>query len=224
MYQTTQVPMTTQAPTVCLVDDDASVLRATSRLLEVSGYSVLAFSSPALFFARPKIQGPGCMLLDLNMREMTGFDVQAMAQREGETMPIVFMSGQGNIPDSVRALKAGAADFLVKPVPAEQLIHTVAQAVETHRAALANQDKKAAWSRLFETLTPREREVCLLVVQGMLNKQIAGDLNIAERTVKTHRARVMGKLGVQSVADLVRFLECIEVQFPAIELREPSQF
>jgi FixJ family two-component response regulator len=204
-----------------LLDDDASVLRATSRLLEVSGYSVLTFNSPAEFFARQKTQGPCCMVLDLNMPEMTGFDVQAIAQREGETMPILFMTGEAGIPDSVRAMKGGAMDFLVKPVPAQQLIRSVEQAVEAHRAVLAKHDKKASWYRLYETLTPREREVCLLVVQGLLNKQIAGDLNIAERTVKTHRARVMAKLGVQSVADLVRFLECIEVQFPAIELREP---
>jgi FixJ family two-component response regulator len=218
-----QASQAAQVPTICLVDDDASVLRATSRLLEISGYSVLTFSSPTHFFARQKVEGPGCVILDLNLPEMTGLDVQAMAEREGDSMPILFMSGEGSIPDSVRALKAGAVDFLEKPVPAEVLLSTVAQAVERHRVTLASRESKASWTRLFETLTPREREVCLLVVQGMLNKQIAGDLDIAERTVKTHRARVMAKLGVQSVADLVRFLECIEVQFPAIELREPTR-
>jgi len=199
-----------QIPTVCLLDDDESVLRATSRLLEVCGYRVRAFASPTLFFAREKTHGPGCVLVDLQLPEMNGLEVQEMARQKGDTMPIVFISGEASVPDSVRALKAGALDFLVKPVAAERLRNTVAQAVELHRARLAESERKAVLRRRYKALTPREREVCLWVARGLLNKQIAGELGIAERTIKTHRARVMTKLSVDSVADLVRFLNGLD--------------
>jgi FixJ family two-component response regulator len=174
--------------TVFVVDDDASILRAVTRLLKAEGLAVEAFHSPREFLERPPHDGPGCLVLDLQMPELSGLEVQRALAAAGQQLPIVFVSGHGNVPASVEAMKAGALDFLSSARRAE-------------RADLRSlQD-------LIASLTPREREVFRFVVRGLPNKKIAGLLGTAEKTVKVHRARVMEKMNAASLADLVRMAE-----------------
>jgi FixJ family two-component response regulator len=196
-----------QNTAVAIVDDDASVLRGLRRLLEVAGYTVQAFSSPLEFLARPAGQEPDCLILDMTMPAMTGLELQEQVRQQMDTLPIIFLSGTAHVPDSVKALRQGAADFLTKPVAAEEFLAAVSAAVRRRQALVEEQARVEAMRALFETLTPREREIGILVTQGLLNKQIATDLNISEATVKIHRGRVMEKLKLDSVPDLVRFLE-----------------
>lgn len=208
---------------VLLVDDDPSILRALSRLLKLEGYAVETFSTPAQFMARPPIEGPCCLILDLNLPGMNGLEVQDIVKGQSEALPIVFLTGHGTIPDSVKAMKNGADDFLTKPVESKRLIKAIAQALQRQELAAAKLEKTRALRRLFDSLTPREQEVAIYVARGLLNKQIAGELGIVEKTVKIHRGRVMIKLRVNSVADLVRFLEVIGVALPEISLVAPDR-
>jgi FixJ family two-component response regulator len=196
--------------TVFLVDDDPSILRATARGLQTAGYHVEAFLSPALFLARPPYDGIGCLIVDFRMSEMNGLELQNAVKRTGSTLPVIFLTGHGDIPTTVRALKAGAVDFLTKPYALDQLLTTVSRAVARHREILTASEKTAEMRIRLQSLTARELEVCRLVGQGLLNKQIAGDLGTAEGTIKIHRRRVMEKLGVESVAELVRFLDRVD--------------
>jgi RNA polymerase sigma factor (sigma-70 family) len=192
---------------IFLVDDDASVRKALVRLLRSAGHSVEAFASAREFLARAPHDGPGCLVLDLRMPEMTGLELQETLERGGHTLPIVFVSGHGDIPASVKAMKAGAIDFLTKPVDDRQLLAAVEQALARDAAARVDRADREAARTALDRLTPRERQVCMLVTTGMLNKQIAGELSISEKTVKVHRARVMEKVGVGSVAELVRVVD-----------------
>ncbi|MDX2178995.1 MAG: response regulator [Bryobacteraceae bacterium] len=201
----------TPRPIVAIVDDEPSVLRGLSRLLETADYSVQTFSSPDEFLNRPAGQSPACLILDLNMPTMTGLELQERLRNGLETLPIIFLSGTARVPDSVQALRQGAVDFLTKPVAAKDLLAAVSAAVQCHRTLVAEHARREGMRALLATLTPREREVGVLVTQGLLNKQIAWMLNITETTVKVHRGRVMEKLRVQSVPDLVRFLETLGV-------------
>jgi FixJ family two-component response regulator len=196
---------------VAVVDDDVSVLRGLSRLLETAGYTVLSFSAPLEFLNRPAGQDPACLVLDLTMPTMTGLELQEQVRKRDEILPIIFLSGTAHVPDSVRALRQGAVDFLMKPVAAKDLLTAVSAAVLQHETRLAEQAYREELRILFETLTPREREVGVQVIQGLLNKQIAWNLNITETTVKVHRGRVMEKLKVDSVPELVRFFQTIGV-------------
>jgi FixJ family two-component response regulator len=191
---------------VFAVDDDPIVLRALERMLRSSNIPVEAFTSPAAFLERPPYDGLACLLLDLQMPELTGLDVQTAMSRKGLTMPIVFLSARGDVPSTARAMREGAVDFLVKPVDEQQLLDAIdrarAQAVAVRQQQRLEHDAEQRFARL----TKREREVCELVAAGLLNKQIAYELGMSEKTVKVHRGRVTRKLNVDSVAALVRLM------------------
>jgi FixJ family two-component response regulator len=196
--------MSDPAPTVYLVDDDASVLRGLGRLLAAAGLKVAAFDSPREFLERLDPTAPGCLILDVAMPELSGPELQqALAARRSE-LPIVFLTGHGDIPTSVQAMKRGAADFLTKPVDEEVLLAAIRNALEKDRAWRETREELARIERRLATLTPREREVLERVVDGRLNKQIAAELGTVEKTIKVHRASVMQKLGVRTLADLVK--------------------
>ncbi len=190
-------------PTVCVVDDDASVRKALSRLIRSAGFNVEAFSSAKDFLGRKTSDGYGCLVLDIQMPGMNGLDLKALLDRVEDSLPIIFITGHGDIPMGVRAMKTGAVDFLVKPFDDRELLDAIAVALSRDKAASQKRGRDDKLRKRVETLTPREREVMALVVTGMLNKQIAAELGIAEGTVKAHRGRVMTKMGITSVAALV---------------------
>jgi FixJ family two-component response regulator len=196
------------APVVHIVDDDASVLAALSRLLRASGFAARTFASAAEFLAaREKDDGPGCVLADVRMPGMTGLELQAALARSHAPPPIVFLTGHGDIPSSVRAMRDGAEDFLEKGAPKEQILAAVRQALARDARERESRARQRELRARFDTLTKRELEVLSHVVQGRLNKQIAGDLDIHERTVKLHRTAITTKLRVQSVAELTRLTD-----------------
>lgn len=195
------------AETVYVVDDDPGVLKALTRLLQASGYSVAAFLSPLAFLDGHDPVAPGCLVLDVAMPELNGLELQRRLVLSGSDRAIVFISGQGDIPMSVRAMKAGATDFLPKPFDDAQLLAAIGTAIEKNRALSESRARKQAVARRLATLTLREREVLELVVSGQLNKHIANQLGTVEKTIKVHRARVMRKMGAASLADLVRMAE-----------------
>jgi FixJ family two-component response regulator len=192
---------------VFLVDDDPAVLRGLKRLLNAEGYEALCFSSPQAFLAGHDASVPGCAVLDLMMPELDGLVLQQMLTGNGFGRPIIFLTGYGDIPTSVQAMKAGATDFLTKPVQRETLLTAIVRAQKQDAAVRQRHGEMQTINSRLERLTPREREVLEHVVAGRLNKQIAANLGTAEKTIKVHRGRVMRKLGVRSVADLVRMTE-----------------
>ena len=192
---------------VFLVDDDPGVLKALTRLLRAKGYEVRPFASSTEFLAQHDSSVRGCAIVDLSMPDLDGLKLQATLTASGAERPVIFITGMGDIPASVQAMKAGAVDFLTKPVSGHQLLAAINQAIERDREARESQkDLKLVTSRI-SSLTPREREVLMHVVAGRLNKQIAGDLGIVEKTIKLHRGRMMRKMGVRTIADLVRMVE-----------------
>ena len=197
--------------TVYVVDDDASVRRSTERLIRVSGFNVQTFESARDFLSSPRPEGPGCLVLDVRMPGLSGLDLQQELSQSGEQIPIIFLTGHGDIPMSVRAMKAGAAEFLTKPVKQRTLLEAIQAAVERDRATCQARAATEGLRARYEQLTPREREVMSLVVAGLLNKQVAGELETAERTIKFHRAHIMQKMGVESLAELVRMVEKLGV-------------
>jgi FixJ family two-component response regulator len=199
--------MNESAFTVFIVDDDAGVLKALSRLLRVAGYQTLSFSSSQSFLNQHDPSAPGCAILDLSMPELDGLALQAQLAAAGIERPIIFLSGKGDIPASVRAMRAGAIDFLTKPVNDKELLADVERAVDLELTSHRAHTELADITTKLATLTPRELQVLAHVISGQLNKQIAGDLGIVEKTIKVHRSRMMRKLGVRSVADLVRLAE-----------------
>jgi FixJ family two-component response regulator len=199
--------MTGFKPTVFVIDDDASVRKSLSRLLRSAGYGAETFPSAEEFLRREHFDGVGCILLDVKMPGLSGMDLQEVLNKADYHMPIVFITGHGNIPLSVRAMKKGAIDFLTKPFDDEDLLQALRAAIEKDRSARAVYAEVHEVRRRVELLTPREDEIFRYIVTGMLNKQIALELGIAEKTVKVHRGRVMEKLGVGSVAELVRLAE-----------------
>lgn len=205
--------MTEHFPTVFVVDDDAAVRKSLVRLLESAGYHAEGFASADEFLGCWKMDPVhGCVLLDISMPGLDGLQLQQMLQTSTHRIPIIFITGHGDIPSSVKAMKAGAVDFFAKPFNDEDLLQAVHEAIQRDHRERAEREERAAMVRLFETLTPREREVMVLVVRGMLNKQIAFALGASEKTIKIHRGRVMAKMKVQSVADLVRAAEKIGIQ------------
>jgi FixJ family two-component response regulator len=197
---------------VFLVDDDPSVLRALTRLLRSKGYEVRAFASSTEFLAQHDSSIRGCAILDVSMPDLDGLKLQAALMASGAERPVIFISGVGDIPATVRAMKAGAIDFLTKPVNSHQLLAALKRAIEMdHKARESQRDLELLKSRI-STLTPREREVLMHVVAGRLNKQIAADLGIVEKTIKLHRGRMMRKMGVRTLADLVRMAERAGIQ------------
>jgi FixJ family two-component response regulator len=194
----------TITPTVHVVDDDDSFRTAIARLLKAAGYDVRTYSSATEFIHSSVQAGPGCVLLDMFMPDGTGLDVQAALAKRDDRLPLIFVSGQGTIPDTVRAMQAGAADFLTKPVQRHALLKAVESAVASDQQARSSRDKEHETDLCYRALTPRQRAVFDAVVTGKLNKQIAAELGVAERTVKAHRAKVMKKMHAESVAELVR--------------------
>ena len=195
------------SPTVFVIDDDAAVRKAVSRLLRSAGIAVAVFASPGEFLAQYDPDMPGCLVLDLAMPDISGLQLQTTLAKKGCTLPIIFLTGHGDVSKSVQAMKHGAFDFFSKPVKEKDLLPAVRAAIERDAVARREQARRSEICARLDTLTPREREVLEHVVAGKLNKQIASDLGITEATVKMHRARVMTKMKVQGVADLVRLAE-----------------
>ena len=186
---------------IYLVDDDESLRNALQRLLVAAGYQVKAYASAGDFLLEPP-EGPGCLLLDLRMPGPSGLELQDALQRRGISLPVIFLTGHGDLPTGVRAMKAGAVDFLTKPVARDVLLDAIGRALEQDAERRAHHAGDAALRRRFAGLTAREREVFELIVAGKLNKQIGDALGIAERTVKAQRASVMAKLGASNAAEL----------------------
>lgn len=186
-----------------MVDDDASVRAALSLLLRSTGYNVETFASADDLLARRPFDGPGCILLDVQMPGLNGLDLQQVLSVTDRPLPIIFITGHGNIPMSVRAMKAGAVDFLTKPFNDEVLLNAVARALSKSKREQLERNEVAEISGRLSTLTAREQEVFGRVVAGQLNKQIAADLGTVEKTIKVHRARVMQKMCADSLAELV---------------------
>ena len=196
---------------VFVVDDDASVREALARLVRSADLRVEAFASAEEFLKRPREDAPSCLLLDVRLPELSGLDLQQRMVEANHEIPIVFITGHGDIPTTVRAMKAGAVEFLTKPLVEGDVLESIRQAIERDRAARGQQAETAAWRARRASLTPREEEVMQWVVAGLLNKQIAGELGISEETVKVHRGHVMRKMGADSVAALVRMCEKLGV-------------
>jgi len=196
---------------VCVVDDDQSVRRGLGRLLKSAGYAAETFSSAEDYLAREIFEGPICLVLDVRMPGLKGPALQEALEKRGACEQIVFLTGHGDVPTAARAMKRGAVDFLTKPFDDEELILAVKRALERAEEQLRSRTERREARRRIEKLTPREFEVLHFVVKGLLNKQIAAEMHTAEKTIKVHRGRVMQKLGVTSVADLVRISQRADV-------------
>jgi FixJ family two-component response regulator len=198
--------MTSDLPegTVFVVDDDASFRAAVSRLLRAAGHRVEVFASASAFLERLPSAGPGCVVADLQMPGLSGLDLQAALAGSGNALPVLFLTGHGDIPTSVQAMRLGAEDFLTKRASKEALLEAIGRALARDVRERAERQRVQAARARFDTLTPREREVLEHVLRGQLNKQIAWDLGIHERTVKLHRTAITNKVGVQSVAELTQ--------------------
>jgi FixJ family two-component response regulator len=199
--------MTAAPPVLHVVDDDASFRTAIGRLLRASGYEVVLYQSGDEFLENPRRKEPGCILLDIRMPGLSGLELQDRLRKMDSILPIVFLTGHGDIPTSVRAIKAGAEDLLSKPVEKKVLIEAIERALARYRERRAEHDRLDALRALVTALTPRETEVFGLMVRGKLNKQIAHKLGTSERTIKAHRHSIMQKLQVQSVAEAVSIAE-----------------
>ena len=206
---------------VFLVDDDASVRRALARLIKSAGHQVQTFASAQEFLGTTAgSEEAACLVLDVRMPGLTGIDLQRELQTLNRNVPIVFMTGHGDIPMSVEAMKAGAVDFLPKPVKDTELLRAIKQALARAVHDRTERNERAGIQRRVEKLTPREREVMAHVVRGLLNKQIAFELGTGEKTIKVHRARVMEKMQVDSLAELVRLTEKVGIPPKKIEVTE----
>lgn len=192
---------------VYVLDDDPEILKALTRLLGAEGFQVRGFTSAHEFLAHERSPGPACLVLDLAMPEIDGLEVQERLRRGGADLSIVFLSGYGSIPLSVRTVKAGAEDFLTKPVNAAELLAAIRAALRRAADRQAEREESLALHQRLASLTPREREVLDHVIAGQLNKQIAADLGTGEQNIKVHRGRLMRKMGARSVVELARMTE-----------------
>ncbi|MBB6484844.1 response regulator transcription factor [Rhizobium lusitanum] len=201
--------MQDQRPAVYVIDDDPSVRDGLDSLLRSVGYDTRGFASPRDFLQHPRSNGPACIVLDVRMPDASGLDFQDELVRSGYLTPIIFLTGHGDVPMSVRAMKAGAVEFLLKPFREQDLLDAIRQALELDRARLRKEAAAVDLHEHFASLTPREREVMALVARGLLNKQIAAEIGLSEITVKVHRGQVMRKMHADSVADLIRMADSL---------------
>jgi FixJ family two-component response regulator len=198
-------------PTVFIVDEEASVREALARLLRAHGLQVAPYASGRAFLACPMPEGPACVVVDVQLAGENGLALQDALRTAARRLPLIFLTGYGTVPLCVQAMKAGAIDFLLKPVEEQALLEAIARALAVDRRAQATQHHRAALAARVATLTPREREVMALVVTGLLNRQIAAALGVREKTIKVHRARVMQKMQAGSVAELVRMANTVDL-------------
>ena len=206
--------MTPPTPVIHVVDDDDSLRTALARLLRAAGYEVRSYSSAGEFLLAWPANAPGCLVLDVRMPGPSGLELQEVFGQRNDTIPIIFLTGHGDIPMSVRAMKAGAIDFLTKPVQRQVLLDAVRNALSRDGESRKAREQDGALRALFEALTPRERAVFALVAAGKANKQIAADLGTSERTVKAHRAQAMRKMQVASLAELVHMADQLQAPLP----------
>jgi FixJ family two-component response regulator len=203
--------VTTPDPIVFVVDDDESVRESLDLLIRAAGWRPETYASAEAFLAQPRAPVPSCLVLDVSLPDLNGLDLQHRLGADHSDVPIIFITGHGDVPMSVRAMKAGAAEFLTKPFRDDVLLDAIASALERSRAALEQHWEEQLLRDRYATLSPREREVMALVVSGFLNKQTAGELHISEITVKAHRGKVMRKMGAGSLPDLVKMAERLGV-------------
>jgi len=208
MQRKVDVPQ--QKPIVLIVDDDPEVRDAIASLLESVGNDVVAFGSAAAMIAAPPTEAPTCILMDIRMPGLGGLEAQRDLRMAGVDVPIIFLTGYGDVPMSVKAMKAGAVDFLTKPFREQDLLEAVSAAIDVDRKRRQSSDALRRLQLRYDTLTSREKEVMGFVSRGLLNKQIANEMGLSEITVKVHRGRMMRKLRLSSVADLVRMAEQLE--------------
>jgi len=201
-----------QPETVFLIDDEPALLKALGRLLKAEGFTVQAFDSAMKFLSAPRHDGSGCIVLDQSMPGMSGMELQQQLAQEDSTLAVIFITGNGDIPMSVRAIKAGAVDFLIKPVKDNELLTVIRTALEKSRDLLAAKAELSGWKQRHAALSSREKEVLLHVAKGLPNKQIAATLGVVEQTIKVHRGRVMSKMGVDSLAQLVLVAERLRLK------------
>ncbi len=203
-----------ESPVVLVVDDDPSVREGLGRLFRSVGLDTKLFASAAELLEHTLPEAPCCLVLDIRLPGLSGLDFQAQLAKANIRVPIIMMTGYGDIPMSVRAMKAGAVDFLAKPFRDQDLLDAVAQAIDRDRKRRDSEKSLSELRGLFESLTTREREIMTLVTAGLMNKQVAAELGLSEITVKIHRGNVMRKMGVRSLADLVRAGEALELRRP----------
>lgn len=202
-------------PIVFVVDDDQLFRRSTERLIRVAGLNVQPFASAREFLKVARPEGPACLLLDVHMPGLSGIDLQEELTRSDMDIPIIFITGRGDIPTSVRAMKAGATEFLTKPFRGPVLLGAIHAALEKDRSALQRRSEIRELRERYNQLTPREREVMTLVADGLLNKQVAGKLSTTEATIKFHRAHIMKKMRADSLSDLIRMTQKLGISSPA---------
>ena len=199
--------MESQSPTVYLVDDDPDILKAIDRLLQSVGFRVVTFLSPQQFLEDYDRNAPACLVLDLALPGLSGLELQRVLEEEASALPIIFLTGRGDIASSVRAMKHGAADFLTKPVDDTDLIAAIRDALARDHALRLLRSEQERVAKILSSLTERERQVLERIVAGRLNKEIAADLGTSEKTIKFHRGNLMRKMGVRVVADLVKLAQ-----------------
>ncbi len=204
--------MSGEMPIVYIVDDDVSVREALEALIQASGWQPFVFASAREFLAHPRALSPSCLILDVSMPDLNGLELQRKVAADRPDMPIIFITGYGDIPTSVKAMKAGAVEFLTKPFADDELLSAICGALQRSAAALHAVVEKEALRERYATLSNREREVMRMVASGLMNKQVAGELGISEITVKAHRGRVMRKMQADTFADLVNIASKLEKQ------------